>query len=1109
MGLLNNPNFDPKNLSGGDGANLFVTDENGQKFRVVDGDTIERIGEDGTAQSYRIQNLAAQERERDKGGEFYQGEVRGDYDKRALWEVLNNEGFSINDLGIQDTGQGAGRRRLAQLTTTDGVDVSNRMFELGLFDANRYTTDEQLNATKRGELQRELFGQDDGYQNVRGDAPIIGSNRVNPFKQRALADGKWYNPDYHFGVHFDKKGQDRYGYTTNPLSTAWYVGKQSAIGDYGGFLESLGHVSPFYSDWLQETGKEIQGKAQQKLTGAGIQRVGTWSNVQAESDGFWDYLANGIEYIGVNTVQSAPYLGAVAAGAAATTVAVTAGAPVTLAAAASTAPLAALHAGNVWNQIDRYEYNEDGSLKRDAEGNLVTNKNAVSAGKAMTAGVAMATLDRLGLRGAIGAQEILTKAGRDKAIDLIKNKTLRETGQRLSDKDALRVFNNSARESTIELIDHMGRKQVDDQLIQRGLLNVLGGVALQSGKGAASESLTEASQELTAHLVAAQVNEEITSIDELVNYLEENWEGEGDIRTLLKESAIGGAAVGGAINIGSNLINAAKNEKFYRDYIADGDPKTRREIENIYVKYESEDGTISDQIDRVKEEKRTKIKDGSYTEGFFDDSAESGKQDSYWKQKFFKGKSSTSLTPLDAVPTDLFAQHTNADANGNYSWEQLSITPAAVLDVVTHYGGRLVNAPMFNHFKADVLESTKAGRSIVSRLSKARGAGNAGRTAEQQIDWVKSTLNGFVGEKWFNDNWGMNNTNKSKNAMSNILRAYGKNLHNKVRTSGIDSITDQDIDALNKNLEGRVERKITRDDLPKLLESAQKFEVYQQEAFDIQLDALTREYGVDSDVVKDFEKTFDPDWWWSHRLPDKAKVSKNRSKFIKFIEALRQDALKNNKSLDEKQKAILKDKDYAEKAYNSIIRGRDMEEFSLVGGIKWGKDGNKRMLDWGKKDVIIDGEKVSMDDFQMDNMFGTMQQNSRSLAQRSTIMNYFGDGGSDLDVLFSDMRKELIESGRSPEEVDRLVKNTAKDTKNIIDSITGNYNRIQNPRLERIQSAILQWTTISGLLLAGLSSFPEFGTVMVDVGGQAEVRGALNKTMRTSFIRTSTTYVQY
>ena len=1106
MGLLSNPNFNPMNPSGDQGGtDLFVNDKDGNKFRVVDGDTVERIFDGETVdgkpktQSYRLSDLRAQERHRVKDGEYYQGETSGNYDKRALYEVLNREGFSLNDLGEQQEGQGAGRRRLASLTTEAGEDVGEKLFSLGLFEETKGVTEDQLLAKKAGMLDRELFGSD-GYEDLREDKPIANKG----FKTRALSEGRWYNPDYHFGVDFDKKDRNKHGVSTNPLSTAWDVGMDGAVGDFGGFLESLGTVSPFYSDYLKEKGQNIQARAGFSAADSATQRVGSWSNLMAESDGAFDYLKNGLEYIGVNTVQSAPYLAGVAAAAVAAPLtasavgAVGAGALVAGAAGslAATVPLAALHAGNVWNQIDRFEYDKEGNLLRNETGGLINNRDGTAAGKAMTAGVIMASLDRLGLKGAMSVSDVLTAGGRKRAIALLRDKSFKETGVKLTTKQATKKFNQTAHKATVDLVEHMGRKTVEDRLLRKGLINFIGGAIPKIAQGAGSESLTEASQELIGFLTSSQVNEEITSIDQLVDHLQDNWTHGDNLKEILIESAIAGGAVGGGINVGANFLAAAKNRKFAVDYIYDPDPRSRRETANIFIKHEAKDGTIADQRAKTK---RDRLVDKKGSDGFFDQAAEGGKDRPYWKQALFKkARGTTAITPIDShVDADLFNDDVNKQIP-EYTPEQLAINPASALGLVTHYAGRLVNAPAFNHLNNKVLDMSKSARSITSRLSKAKDSGSAGRTAEQQIDWVSSNLNGLSGTKWFRDNFGMLNSVKSRASLTNIMRDYGKYIHPIVREKGLNGVTDADIANINKSLEARTGRTITRADLPKLLEGSQRFEVYQQEVFDVQQEAINNEYGIDSKEATDFAKTFDKDWWWSHREPDKVKVARNKGKFIKFINTLKTEALAKNKDLTDAEKKQLKDPEYAEKAFGSILRGKAVDDFSLVSGVKWGKNTNRRVLDWGKKDVIIDGEKVSMTDFELDDIFTTMEKNNRKVSQRTTIMEYFGDGGADLDVLFSDMRKELIEGGMTPEEANQVVQNSAKDVKDIVDSITGNYNRIKNPTAEKVQNFLLQWSTISGLLLAGLSSIPEFGTIAIDIVGTKEARQAINHTLKES-----------
>ena len=403
-------------------------------------------------------------------------------------------------------------------------------------------------------------------------------------------------------------------------------------------------------------------------------------------------------------------------------------------------------------------------------------------------------------------------------------------------------------------------------------------------------------------------------------------------------------------------------------------------------------GLSSDQIGVVKHDKQTQ----GFTQGLFNDLAEAGKDKATWKKFLTKAKRTTAITPLEQQG-DLFDENPVVDMTA----EELAITPSGVLGLVSYIGRSAVNAPLFKMDNVKtVLNNSKSARSVFSRLTKARGSGSAGRTAEQQIDHIESNLNAFISPRHFKKSFGMFDNPKSREAMSIILREYGKQLHGIVKKGGIDAVTDADIANLNASLKGRVGRTIKREDLPALLDGAQRFEVYQKESWDLRRDSLVGEYGIDSDVVKDFDKNFDNDWWWSHRDFDKTKVSRNKGKFIKFIEALRKDALKDP-NLTDADKKVLKDPEYADKAYRSITQGKSIEDFSRVGGVAWGKDSKKRLLDVGKKDVVIDGETVSMNDFQLEDIFGTMEKNTRTTAQDSTLIQYFGDGGSDLDYLFS------------------------------------------------------------------------------------------------------------
>ena len=90
----------------------------------------------------------------------------------------------------------------------------------------------------------------------------------------------------------------------------------------------------------------------------------------------------------------------------------------------------------------------------------------------------------------------------------------------------------------------------------------------------------------------------------------------------------------------------------------------------------------------------------------------------------------------------------------------------------------------------------------------------------------------------------------------------------------------------------------------------------------------------------------------------------------------------------------------------------------------------------------------------------------------ATNLEYFGAGGRNLDILFD----ELEAQGMSPEKVDEV----AWYTKAIIDSASGNFNRIQSPRWAAVNKFATTWSIFAGLPLSALSSIPE--TVMITMG---------------------------
>ena len=206
-------------------------------------------------------------------------------------------------------------------------------------------------------------------------------------------------------------------------------------------------------------------------------------------------------------------------------------------------------------------------------------------------------------------------------------------------------------------------------------------------------------------------------------------------------------------------------------------------------------------------------------------------------------------------------------------------------------------------------------------------------------------------------------------------------------------------------------------------------------------------------------------WWWKHRDFDPAKVQADKEGWLKFMR-------EHASELTESE---------LQEFYDKITSGEASsveDAFTHVGGLEF-KPGHHK-----KRSADL-SEKEGFDQFGRDDMFATFDASTKSAARYSTYRRYFGSGGKNLDFLFKKLQDE---GALSPKQIEEI----AWYTKAIIDSHSGNFNRIQNAKWAALQKFASTWSIFAGLPLAFFSSIPE--TAMTAMGLQSpEVAGAISK----------------
>ena len=553
---------------------------------------------------------------------------------------------------------------------------------------------------------------------------------------------------------------------------------------------------------------------------------------------------------------------------------------------------------------------------------------------------------------------------------------------------------------------------------------------------AGQEGLTEAGQETISYLTASHINGTPIDYDELTK--------------IVSEAAVAGAAVGGAYKATGSVL-ASGGEYLHGKGKELFDLETLNDWQQVYIERDgleggNPDGSIADQIDETKAIKHSLYNGGKDVEGHFNIAAESASTLPVWKD---------------------FAY----DEAGNFN-----LTPIKALQAAGHYAGRVVNAPLLNWINANDLRENDAIRLMVNRVMKVRDIGGAGKHYEGRRKYLEGQFGHLFNARKIMDAEGIGLSTGKVLKFSQDFRKFGK-----------DGVYDQ-MKAARKNGQPLSDAELSA--LGWDPATARRYYKYADDAnrashikFNLERDSLVREYGKDSDVVKNFEKSRLDGWWWKHQEVDRQKVAADP----KGAEALIQQAIDKkladpNVSPDAKQR--IKEKSAHQRVQDILNEDPNSDEFSLVGGTKWGSDRtNERLLDLT--------EQEGFEAFASDNIFATYDLANERSSKRISHLEYFGDGGSDLDVLFDLAVKREVERGASQDEAYKKVARLAASVKNGIDASSGNYNRIKDPRTNAILRGTASYLALVGLPFSTFASIPEFAVIAIDSMNVKEFANAM------------------
>ena len=496
------------------GSNDLVQTD-GSTYTFVDADTIR----DEEGSTYRLKGVDAPETTKLlHDGRIKGGTVGGEYTSDLI-NLAKANGF--NKVVKLDS-EGAYGRQEFDLQDKAGRSFSHQLLKQGVLKSTPQTSNEGVLASEYGAFQRastdykgnsdwdaarnmldtavndtrafdEKFKKVQDFEGQR-EALVRRADELQETNPE-LADQyrKAANQYFDASASFDYKDRDVRGNSLNPMSDAFDAGLVGITESMFGIIDMLGEKTG--SEWVKDLGEAGVTRARSRIADRGFY-IQDYKDIEKFSDVF--------EFLGTNAAISLPYM--------AITLTASAAAPFT-GGLSLTAP-AAIYAGQTWNEM---------------EGD---NKNATLA---ITSGVIQAALDRLGLKG------IISTSG-------VSKKVLNEAAEKLAVRDGISIA--AAKNQVVAATKKEIAGFADDAAAfaknQISARNLVRDGITRVGKGAASESITEALQETTGWLAAH--HDDIAKGEFNANELLDRI-----INASLAGGTLGGgfSAAGAAVNAGS------------------------------------------------------------------------------------------------------------------------------------------------------------------------------------------------------------------------------------------------------------------------------------------------------------------------------------------------------------------------------------------------------------------------------------------------------------------------------------------------------------------------------------------------------------------------------
>ena len=920
---------------------------------------------------------------------------------RDLVESLSR--YGIGDLGQYSSKAEIDARLWGNALKDPGLDPYNDL-ELNEFQKAKVSITEATKAERLHELRAKKVALNE-QELAALNSPRQPGESLEAFavRQRAAKD---YSDLLVQIRHTDRTIDNQ---ALHPWSEGFDIGWTGAIEGMFGAVDMIGEKTGF--NWIESIGEDGVKRQRDYLKNKPDLKMNLLKpKLDAEGNVIgnqWDVGGIGgfFEYVGNMGAVSLPYMGVTFAGTllapvtggtslvAATGIGALSGVGISMLAPVS------MYAGQTWNEM---------------EGD---NK---SASLAAAAGITMAVLDRLGIKGLLGVggatgtllkretREQIIKAMLKENVDIRRAERLRGLkGRQLTPKlrkDGARIaLNKLGRMEAVRYLDDAA-KIAKEQLKARNILRAL---TARGAIGFGIESTTEVGQELTGYLAAVYGSDKQFDAVQLVDRL--------------TNAAIAGGTLGAGFSAPGTAVDAA----------AWTDVAVRQAPEEAARLHQEEQWRKEAEID--KKEVKSKSADGKSetttmqgTQQSIDDlQKENNKEQKKRKKKTSKTKQQT---PELSDRVDAGKRDFKNRTAGERTVDALKAIPSLVKGAMpfifwpaaheskamrklgSFFNGflhRIYSGETFEEFKHLLLAKYRNVMQSPAEIAKAAGFGTINQTELSKI------INDFA-------NWVG-------------TRKIVKSVRNKDGT-----ITH----SLNPNFNWK--------NAPKHIRKHRKWlEVYAMNAARLGDMLWDDQKKAREAAGKKWDVGRIENYVLRYKAFDKVAIEKKKNEFI--------NALVKHKKLSVKEATTIT---------NNILNNRDVVDGSSLFQVARGKQ--KPGSHKGRKLNLSDDK--NFDSFMETDAFINVSNSAKSATRYIAYQKFVGDNGE----VINEYLQQAIDEGMDEAKVNRI----AVSIQDYLDAESGNYKRIENETWAKIQKNLLVWTTVAGLPLATVSSFVEYMMTM-------------------------------